>query len=298
MISRRCATPLSLCTVTPICLPPAKIRSTLENVYEESLYYPARRHFVSLKLLLMANRKWQTARVFISSTFRDMHAERDWLVKRVFPILRERLEQYRIYLDDVDLRWGVTEQQVANQQSLEVCLEQVEACHPFFLAILGERYGSIANTFSDEVRAKVPWIDKYPKRSITELEIRGGVRWKQGTPSCPLFFFRDPSFLADVPKFKKTDILAENDNAIRRLEKLKKNIQNAALTTPPQIYSCHYQGLRINWLQARNKLCAEDQAALHNIAHDNLIEPGEYEILEPCQNSKCPTYSSFHPLFR
>ena len=28
---------------------------------------------------------WKTVRVFISSTFRDMHAERDWLVKRVFP---------------------------------------------------------------------------------------------------------------------------------------------------------------------------------------------------------------------
>ena len=31
---------------------------------------------------------WKTVRVFISSTFRDMQAERDWLVKRVFPALR------------------------------------------------------------------------------------------------------------------------------------------------------------------------------------------------------------------
>jgi hypothetical protein len=30
---------------------------------------------------------WQTVRVFISSTFRDMHAERDHLVKIVFPAL-------------------------------------------------------------------------------------------------------------------------------------------------------------------------------------------------------------------
>lgn len=29
--------------------------------------------------------KWQTVRVFISSTFPDMHAERDHLTKRVFP---------------------------------------------------------------------------------------------------------------------------------------------------------------------------------------------------------------------
>jgi hypothetical protein len=38
---------------------------------------------------------WQTVRVFISSTFRDMHAERDHLVKVVFPALRERIAKGR-----------------------------------------------------------------------------------------------------------------------------------------------------------------------------------------------------------
>jgi len=33
---------------------------------------------------------WKTVRIFISSTFRYMHAERDHLVKVVFPELRER----------------------------------------------------------------------------------------------------------------------------------------------------------------------------------------------------------------
>ena len=55
--------------------------------------------------------KWQTVRVFISSTFSDMHAERDLLVKRVFPSLREKLAKYRIHLVDIDLRWGVTKEQ-------------------------------------------------------------------------------------------------------------------------------------------------------------------------------------------
>jgi len=34
--------------------------------------------------------KWRTARVFISSTFRDMHGERDYLTKVVFPELQDR----------------------------------------------------------------------------------------------------------------------------------------------------------------------------------------------------------------
>jgi Domain of unknown function (DUF4062) len=47
-------------------------------------------------------------RVFISSTFRDMHAERDHLVTVVFPELRERVEQLGLEFFDVDLRWGVS----------------------------------------------------------------------------------------------------------------------------------------------------------------------------------------------
>jgi len=34
---------------------------------------------------------WRTVRVFVSSTFRDMSAERDHLVRFVFPRLREEL---------------------------------------------------------------------------------------------------------------------------------------------------------------------------------------------------------------
>ena len=40
-----------------------------------------------------------------------MHAERDHLVRFVFPRLREVLLARRIHLIDVDLRWGVTSDQ-------------------------------------------------------------------------------------------------------------------------------------------------------------------------------------------
>ena len=48
---------------------------------------------------------WNTIRIFISSTFRDMHAERDQLAKVVFPELRERCAKRQLHLVDVDLRW-------------------------------------------------------------------------------------------------------------------------------------------------------------------------------------------------
>ncbi|MGA2069561.1 MAG: DUF4062 domain-containing protein [Thermoguttaceae bacterium] len=80
---------------------------------------------------------WKTVRVFISSTFRDMHAERDYLVRVVFPELRERLERHRVYLIDIDLRWGVTREQGENDQVLDICLQQIDECRPFFLGVLG-----------------------------------------------------------------------------------------------------------------------------------------------------------------
>src|SRR5439155_9187096 len=97
----------------------------------------------------MADR-WQTVRVFISSTFRDMHAERDHLVKVVFPALRERLEKHRIYLDDIDLRWGLTTEDTINKKTLLLCLDSIHACRPFFLGMLGDLYGSRASTFTAE----------------------------------------------------------------------------------------------------------------------------------------------------
>ncbi len=50
-------------------------------------------------------------RVFISSTFCDMQAERDYLVKFVFPQFRKLCESCMVTWGEVDLRWGVTDEQ-------------------------------------------------------------------------------------------------------------------------------------------------------------------------------------------
>ena len=92
---------------------------------------------------------WRTVRVFLSSTFRDMHAERDHLVKVTFPSLRERLLPYRVELYDIDLRWGITEDEAKNEKVIGLCLDQVDECRPFFLAFLGHRYGWVPASVPD-----------------------------------------------------------------------------------------------------------------------------------------------------
>jgi hypothetical protein len=124
------------------------------------------------------NHPWKTVRVFISSTFRDMQAERDWLVRFVFPKLREELLRYRIHLLDVDLRWGVT----GDQDARGVCREVIDECQPRFLCILGGRYG---------------WVPEGQDKSITADEVHYGVlsRGPEGLGHA-FFYFREDSVTA------------------------------------------------------------------------------------------------------
>jgi WD40 repeat protein len=85
-------------------------------------------------------------RVFISSTFADMQAEREALQAFVFPRLRELCASYGARFHAVDLRWGISADAAEDQQTLDICLREVERCQrltprPNFLILLGERYG-------------------------------------------------------------------------------------------------------------------------------------------------------------
>ena len=88
---------------------------------------------------------WKTIFVFISSTFNDMHAERDYLIKNVFPELAEWCEKRRIRLVDIDLRWGVTSEDSRNHHALKKCLENIDDTQRFFLCLIGQRRGWVPN---------------------------------------------------------------------------------------------------------------------------------------------------------
>jgi len=66
----------------------------------------------------MATNTNRQIRVFVSSTFRDMQAERDYLVKFIFPQLRKLCESRGVTWGEIDLRWGVTDEQAAEGKVL------------------------------------------------------------------------------------------------------------------------------------------------------------------------------------
>ena len=118
-------------------------------------------------------------RVFISSTFQDMQDERDYLMKRTFPKLRKLAAERDVTLTELDLRWGITEEEAESGKVVEICLREIENSVPFFIGIIGNRYGWIPTREDIEgsVMARFPDVDKYIEQrlSVTEMEMQFAV---------------------------------------------------------------------------------------------------------------------------
>ena len=104
---------------------------------------------------------WRTVRVFISSTFRDMHAERDHLVKVVFPALRERLEKYRVYLVDIDIASFRTRPPAPEVHELDDAYRKFHAARGNDLAV-GLRLGELVTGAGLELVEHRGWWDIFP----------------------------------------------------------------------------------------------------------------------------------------
>ncbi|MBN1418137.1 MAG: DUF4062 domain-containing protein, partial [Planctomycetes bacterium] len=141
---------------------------------------------------------WKSRPVFVTSTFRDMHAERDHLRHFVFPVLEERLRERYHHLEPVDLRWGVETRSLGGEQAkellvLKVCLAEIERCRPFLIALIGDRYGWVPP--EDRMRAaaeEAGFAGAIEGRSVTALEIEYGVLASSDQKRRSRFYFRDP----------------------------------------------------------------------------------------------------------
>lgn len=185
---------------------------------------------------------WKTVRVFISSTFRDMHSERDHLVRFVFPELRERCAKRRLQLIDVDLRWGVTEEEAEQGKVLELCLDEIERCRPFFIGLLGERYGWVPSRYDVPDEQRYDWVrDFEPGQSITAMEIYHGVLRDPAMTARAFFYFRDPAFLSSMPEQHRVANEAESEEAAAKLRQLKTDLRTRCRVF--ENYPCSYSGL-------------------------------------------------------
>ena len=151
-------------------------------------------------------------RIFISSTFKDLQAERNYLVDNIFPLLREMAAKRNVSLSEIDLRWGITEEESQQNKVIEICLDEIEYSHPFFIGILGDRYGWTPSKNELLEAGAIPpryaWIEEDLENglSITEIEmLYGALRSEQKIHAS--FYLKKPS--DDIPVDERQEKLKE-----------------------------------------------------------------------------------------
>lgn len=153
--------------------------------------------------------------IFISSTFKDMDVERDVLKYNVIPLLNKRYRHFGIEFYPIDLRFGVNTENMTEAESedavLDVCLSKIENSRPFFIALIGDRYGWIPN--EDRMQQVLSRLSEEKRKlvidskgcSVTELEILYGAIGGNGeNVNHSLFFVRDPESYEEIPESSKS----------------------------------------------------------------------------------------------
>jgi hypothetical protein len=121
----------------------------------------------------------RTIRVFISSTFSELKAERNALQERVFPCLKRYCQHRGCSFRAIDLRWGISNEAALDQSIMRICRTE-SACwqavtpRPNFVALPGDRRDWVAEP--EQLRAREHSQRQQVKwRSITEGEVRHAV---------------------------------------------------------------------------------------------------------------------------
>lgn len=168
----------------------------------------------------MDEKRSREIKVFLSSTFSDMQETRDYLTKKIFPRIEQECRRRGLLFSVLDLRWGVTEQESKSGKVLEICIDEIKRTRPYFIGLLGDRYGWIPE--EDEIarnrnlEAKYPWIRDclQKKYSITEIEMQYGAL--ENECETDAFFF--------VKKSRRKTRRPGTDEEASKLKRLKELI--------------------------------------------------------------------------
>ena len=123
----------------------------------------------------------RSMRIFISSTFQDMEEERKELITKVFPILKKKAAKRGVTVTELDLRWGITQEESENGKVLEICLNEIDKSRPFFIGILGDRYGWCPSQEeigkNHNIEERYGWVKDCVEqgKSVTEMEMQYGA---------------------------------------------------------------------------------------------------------------------------
>lgn len=179
--------------------------------------------------------QWRRYNIFISSTFKDMDYERDVIKFRVIPELNRRYRDSRVELQAIDLRLGVNTAHLTEEESerkvLSVCTSCIDSARPFFIGLIGHRYGWVPSekrwqefisSLSDD---EAQLLSDTAGCSVTEMEIvYGALSQSKFDNSHVLFFLRDEDSYKNIPPEIKSGFYDNSSDSEEKLTALKTKI--------------------------------------------------------------------------
>lgn len=165
--------------------------------------------------------------IFISSTFCDMQSERDYIRKHIIPQLNNEITKYGIHVNAIDLRWGINNaleisEEAKESKVLHICLQTIQHTKPYFIAILGDRYGwepsvkRLENVLANNETEGV-LVDTELPISVTEMEILFGAIGKSDLLPHSFFMIRDSKAYNNMDCLTKKDIVNQLQMILTKL---------------------------------------------------------------------------------
>ena len=171
---------------------------------------------------------------FISSTFRDMQSERDIISKNVLPRLQFMTNERGVSVSFTDLRWGINTEKLDEKKGLEkildVCVRKIDSSHPYFIVLIGDRYGTVPSaevveSFLNSSSGKAFSRNEVAGKSVTALEISYATNHLSRNASEGLIIcMREVSEPDSLPPHMRDRLLPGTLEEREKVDKLKKEL--------------------------------------------------------------------------
>lgn len=199
--------------------------------------------------------------IFVSSTFKDFQEERDMLRSDILPLLNEKAKAYGESVSFCDLRWGIDtsdeDEAAGSSKVLDVCLDEIDRSHPYFIVLLGDRYGYMPGSaaISREAGRKQILL-KDTDISVTALEVEYGLWRCGGDDSHLLFYFRKIKNTGGKPL--PTEFCTEDLHHAKKRQSLIEEIRNKTGASRIRSYEASWDGSTITGLSSFSELVKSD----------------------------------------
>ena len=224
-----------------------------------------------------------------------MHSERDYLRMFVFPQINDELKKYAISMRIIDLRWGINtmeqSQEATESKVMRVCFNEIDRSRPFFIGLLGCRYGWIPPSSSSYMLHGKRFEEE---SSITSMEIEYAILQEKGISGC-LFMERDASCLdkmEDSVREKYDDSFStnektrtENPQRLRLLkQRIKQHLHEKGKDYCYQQYCPTWNGKEFDSLSAFGEIVK--RTMLHEIASIYSLDYNDEPFKEELNSQK------------